>query len=81
MAQAAQDQTTPKFRFHRICRLEECDIEFDTNYKQKLFCCTDHQQEWWKRQRAKESGLLSLVAKQGQEIETLKEQIKELTKK
>ena len=81
MALAKQNPVTPKYRYQRICRLEECDIEILTNRKQHVFCCQDHQQEWWKRERARELGLASLVTKQGQEIETLKEQIKGLTQK
>ena len=61
------------YRFKRVCRLEECEVEFYTNKKEHYFCRTDHQQEFWKRIRRGDRQLEIEIAKQRREIERLKE--------
>jgi len=61
------------YRFKRICRLEECEIEFYTNKKDHYFHSTEHQQEYWKRIRRGDRALEIEVAKQRKEIDRLKE--------
>lgn len=63
------------YRFKRICRLEECEVEFYTNRKEHFFCDSDqdHQQEFWKRIRRGEKALEAEVVRQGKEIDRLKE--------
>jgi len=63
------------YRFHRICRLEECEIDFYTNRKDHFFCSTEHQQEYWKRIRHGERSLQSEIFKQRNEIEKIKKQL------
>ncbi len=66
------------YRFHRICRLAECEIEIHTNRKDHYFCKTDHQQEWWKRQRCSGAGSIKELNRQAKEIEDLKETVEQL---
>ena len=62
------------YRFKRICRLEECEIEFYTNRKDHYFCDSNqnHQQEYWKRIRRGNRALEIEIAKQRKEIDELK---------
>ena len=69
------------YKFHRVCRLEECEVDIHTNRKDHWFCCTDHQQEWWKRQRADDRILTKEVSSQAKRIEELEETVKELKTK
>ncbi len=37
------------YQFHRTCKLgkiKECNVEFDTNIKSKLFCRDSHRYRW-----------------------------------
>lgn len=63
------------YRFHRICRLEECEADFYTNKKDHYFCCTEHQQEYWKRIRRGDRVLHSEIIKQRKDIEEIKQQL------
>ena len=69
------------YKFHRVCKLEECKIEIHTNRKDHYFCHTDHQQEWWKRQRSGDRLLTKEVSSQAKRIEELEETVKELKTK
>jgi len=64
-----------KYKYHRICQLEECDIEFDTNRKKHFFCCPAHQQEYWKRIRSGDRAIISEVSRQRNDIEKIKEKL------
>jgi len=72
-------QKVLKFKFHRICRLEECEISFDTNRKEHYFCCTEHQQEYWKRIRCGDRTIIAEVSRQGKEIEKIKAKLDRLS--
>lgn len=63
------------YRFYRICRLEECEIDFYTNRKDHYFCDTKHQQEYWKRIRQGDRAIHSEIIKQRKDIEEIKEQL------
>lgn len=65
------------YRFKRICRLKECEIEFYTNRKEHYFCVSEekHQQEYWKRKRRGDRALEAEIAKQRKEIDELKEAV------
>jgi len=64
-----------RYRFKRICRLEECEIVFYTNRKEHYFHNRAHQQEYWKRIRQGDRQLEIEIAKQRREIERLKEAV------
>ena len=66
------------YRFHRICRLEECEIEIHTNRKDHYFCETAHRQEYWKRRRARGSIGAQELQRQSKRIEELEETVKQL---
>ena len=66
-----------KYRFFRICRLPGCNNEIYTNKKYHFFCSTEHQQEYWKRIRAGDRVVQSEVLKLRQEIDELKNKIKD----
>lgn len=63
------------YRFYRVCRLEECEIEIWTNKKDHYFCCTDHQQEYWKRTRRGDRALATEVHSQRKDIDKIKEKL------
>ena len=70
---------TDFYRFHRICRLEECETEIHTNRKDHIFCRKAHQQEWWKRHRgARGTASAQETRRLAKEVEELKETVKEL---
>lgn len=39
----------------RKCALPTCNKEFKTNRMWQIFCCKDHQEEYWKLYRHSES--------------------------
>ena len=62
-----------EYRFTRICNLDGCDVEFKTNYKQKIFhepACHD---EYWRRIRSGTGALQKEVTKLRKEVQELKE--------
>ena len=65
-------------RYHRICRLEECEKEIHTNRRDHYFCETAHRQEYWKRRRARGAIGAEELRRQAKEIEELKETVEGL---
>ena len=49
------------YKYHRACKLEECEIEIFTNREKHYFCNTAHHDVYWKRERNKVSGLEARV--------------------
>lgn len=67
------------YRFHRICRLEECEREIHTNRKDHHFCEKTHQQEWWKRHRGRRGEAnVQETRRLAKEVEELKETVEQL---
>ena len=81
ISQQKKEKTKETYRFHRICRLEECETEIHTNRKDHYFCQTGHQQEWWKRHRSRGTASTQELRRQAKEIEELKQTVEELKAK
>lgn len=65
------------FSYHRICKLEECEIEIHTNRKDHLFCEPNHQQLHWRRVRKQRRHWEAMVRDHDEAIKKLIEQMKE----
>ena len=63
------------FKYERICKLDECNIIIKTNRKWKLFCCTEHQQEYWSRIRSGQFQLIKSITKLEEENRRIKEKL------
>lgn len=68
------------FLYHRICRLEECEIEIHTNRKDHLFCEPNHQQLHWRRVRKQRRKHEAMVREHEKRLEALEEEYRELAK-
>lgn len=42
------------YLFQRICKLKECETRIFTNRENHYFCCTEHHDIYWKRERSKD---------------------------
>jgi len=70
-------KTTKKvFKYHRFCKLERCKKPFKTNYKQKLFCEYEHQQEWHQINRREAGRVLTRLSAIEKENKEIKEKLK-----
>lgn len=65
------------FSFHRICRLEECEIEIHTNRKDHYFCEPSHQQIHWRRIRKARRKIEITLSEHDHAIKELVKQMKE----
>lgn len=73
----------PKFNhflYHRICRLEECEIEIHTNRKDHLFCEPNHQQSHWRRVRKQRRKHEAMVREHEKRIKELEDEQRELVR-
>ena len=64
-----------KKRFKRFCELERCKKEFETNYKQQIFCEPDHQREYHETRRSEQRAIAKRITRIERENKEIKEKL------
>lgn len=70
-----------RFSYHRICRLEGCEIEIHTNRKDHYFCEPNHQQLYWRRIRKQRRRINVMILDLEKRIEVLEKNQSKLAKR